>query len=133
MDPAYPPTDACRCFDRASLCGWDLPGSTLASFGVGLGDFALVSYHGRSVWCQAFDVGNPGADAAELSVGTCIALGINPDARRGGMSARLGIVILPGSHTVYASSERPYCLDALEISFYGSQAGQAVDLHMEAT
>lgn len=128
VDPAYPPTDARRYFDSASLCGWVTPGNSLADHGVGLGDFALVSYQGRSVWCQAFDSGNPGADAAELSVGACIALGINPDARRGGVTAGVDIVILPGSHSVYAPSERPYCLDALEIDFYGRQAGQAAGI-----
>jgi hypothetical protein len=128
VDPNYFPTDARRYVDAAAIPGWVLPGHSLASFGVGLGDFAVVEYGGRQIFALAYDVGSYTAPTAELSVHACDLLGIPSNPRTGGAAAGITITILPQSHTTYAPLEHPHPLDPDEISFYGRQAAIAAGL-----
>lgn len=94
--------DPRRYFDSTLVCGWVLPGSTLKALGVGLGDLAAVTYNGKTIWAQAYDVGPEHSERLELSVEACRQLGIDSDARNGGTAGGVSISILVKSRRMTA-------------------------------
>jgi hypothetical protein len=102
INPSYGEGDPRRYFDSTQVCGWVLPGSTLRALGIGLGDLAAITYKGVTVWAQAYDVGPEHSEKLEISVEACRQLGIPDDARNGGVSDGVDIVILKGSRRLAA-------------------------------
>ena len=74
---------------------------------------AELSYEGRTVWAQAYDVGPADSVKLEISVEACTQLGIPNCARKGGALDGLSITILPGSRrlTAEGGKVRPWTVD----------------------
>lgn len=113
VDARYKETDARRYFDSAAVPGWVIPRGAFAGTDVGLGDLAELSYEGRTVWAQAYDVGPADSQKLEISVEACTQLGIPNCARKGGAVDGLSITILPGSRrlTAEGGKVRPWTVD----------------------
>lgn len=60
-----------------------------------LGCRAIVSYNGKQVECVVGDIG-PATHLGEMSIACAKAVGINPDARRGGVAGGVRYTIFPG-------------------------------------
>lgn len=113
VDGRYGERDPRRYFDSSAVTGWVIPRGAFAGTDVGLGDLAELSYEGRTVWAQAYDVGPADSAKLEISVEACTQLGIPNCARRGGASDGLSITILPGSRHLTAEDGkvRPWTVD----------------------
>lgn len=113
VDARYRESDARSYFDSAAVPGWVIPRGAFAGQDVGLGDLAELSYEGRTVWAQAYDVGPADSAKLEISVEACTQLGIPNCARRGGAPDGLSITILPGSRrlTAEGGKVRPWTVD----------------------
>jgi len=113
VDARYRETDPRRYFDSAAVPGWVIPRGAFAGTDVGLGDLAELSYEGRTVWAQAYDVGPADSEKLEISVEACTQLGIPNCARKGGAPDGLSITILPGSRrlTAEGGKVRPWTVD----------------------
>jgi hypothetical protein len=113
VHPGYQQNDARRYFDSAAVPGWVIPRGAFAGTDVGLGDLAELSYKGRTVWAQAYDVGPADSVKLEISVEACTQLGIPNCARKGGAPDGLSITILPGSRrlTAEGGKVRPWTVD----------------------
>ena len=119
VDGRYGQHDSRRYFDSSAVPGWVIPRGAFAGTDVGLGDLAELSYEGRTVWAQAYDVGPADSVKLEISVEACTQLGIPNCARRGGAVDGLSITILPGSRrlTAEGGKVRPWTVrDAEEVS-----------------
>ncbi len=113
VDGRYGERDPRRYFDSAAVPGWVIPRGAFAGTDVGLGDLAELSYEGRTVWAQAYDVGPADSAKLEISVEACTQLGIPNCARKGGSVDGLSITILPGSRrlTAEGGKVRPWTAD----------------------
>ena len=113
VDGRYGERDPRRYFDSAAVPGWVIPRGAFAGTDVGLGDLAELSYEGRTVWAQAYDVGPADSAKLEISVEACTQLGIPNCARNGGAADGLSITILPGSRrlTAEGGKVRPWTVD----------------------
>jgi hypothetical protein len=113
VHPGYQQNDARRYFDSSAVPGWVIPRGAFAGTDVGLGDLAELSYEGRTVWAQAYDVGPADSVKLEISVEACTQLGIPNCARKGGSVDGLSITILPGSRrlTAEGGKVRPWTVD----------------------
>ena len=113
VDGRYGQHDSRRYFDSSAVPGWVIPRGAFAGTDVGLGDLAELSYEGRTVWAQAYDVGPADSAKLEISVEACTQLGIPNCARKGGAVDGLSITILPGSRrlTAEGGKVRPWTVD----------------------
>ena len=113
VDGRYGQHDSRRYFDSSAVPGWVIPRGAFAGTDVGLGDLAELSYEGRTVWAQAYDVGPADSQKLEISVEACTQLGIPNCARKGGAVDGLSITILPGSRrlTAEGGKVRPWTVD----------------------
>ena len=113
VDGRYGERDPRRYFDSSAVPGWVIPRGAFAGTDVGLGDLAELSYEGRTVWAQAYDVGPADSMKLEISVEACAQLGIPNCARKGGAPDGLSITILPGSRrlTAEGGKVRPWTVD----------------------
>ncbi len=113
VDGRFGERDPRRYFDSAAVPGWVIPRGAFAGTDVGLGDLAELSYEGRTVWAQAYDVGPADSVKLEISVEACTQLGIPNCARKGGAPDGLSITILPGSRRLTADGGkvRPWTVD----------------------
>ena len=113
VDGRYGQHDSRRYFDSSAVPGWVIPRGAFAGTDVGLGDLAELSYEGRTVWAQAYDVGPADSVKLEISVEACTQLGIPNCARKGGVPDGLSITILPGSRrlTAEGGKVRPWTVD----------------------
>ena len=113
VNPGYGERDARRYFDSSAVPGWVIPRGAFAGTDVGLGDLAELSYEGRTVWAQAYDVGPADSVKLEISIEACTQLGIPNCARKGGAVDGLSITILPGSRrlTAEGGKVRPWTVD----------------------
>ena len=113
VDGRYGQHDSRRYFDSSAVPGWVIPRGAFAGTDVGLGDLAELSYEGRTVWAQAYDVGPADSVKLEISVEACTQLGIPNCARKGGAVDGLSITILPGSRRLFAEGGkvRPWTVD----------------------
>ena len=113
VDGRYGERDPRRYFDSSAVPGWVIPRGAFAGTDVGLGDLAELSYEGRTVWAQAYDVGPADSVKLEISVEACTQLGIPNCARKGGVPDGLSITILPGSRRLFAEGGkvRPWTVD----------------------
>ena len=131
VDGRYGERDPRRYFDSAAVPGWVIPRGAFAGTDVGLGDLAELSYEGRTVWAQAYDVGPADSAKLEISVEACTQLGIPNCARKGGSVDGLSITILPGSRRLTAESGkvRPWTVDnvARISEMAEAYAGQAAE------
>lgn len=122
VDPRWPPGSPRRSFDSSALGGWVLPGHDLDGY-ARIGDLALLTYQGRSVWAQCFDSGNSGSDRCEISVRAADALGIPNGGRDGGVASGLRVLVLLGSRSTYGAL-RPLSSHT-EIQVAGARAARA--------
>ena len=131
VNPGYGERDARRYFDSSAVPGWVIPRGAFSGTDVGLGDLAELSYEGRTVWAQAYDVGPADSVKLEISVEACTQLGIPNCARKGGALDGLSITILPGSRrlTAEGGKVRPWTVDNVEriSEMAGAYAGQAAE------
>lgn len=106
-DPAKDRKDQGRYVDSSQVPYIVLPPSVAASTGAKLGDMVMVynQRNGKSSPAIYADVG-PGNHLGEGSVALANALGINSDARKGGVDGGLVYVVFPGS-----GNRRPRSLD----------------------
>ena len=113
VDGRFGERDPLRYFDSSAVPGWVIPRGAFAGTDVGLGDLAELSYEGRTVWAQAYDIGPADSQRLEISVEACTQLGIPNCARKGGASDGLSITILPGSRrlTAEGGKVRPWTID----------------------
>ena len=113
LDGRFGERDPRRYFDSSAVPGWVIPRGAFAGTDVGLGDLAELSYEGRTVWAQAYDVGPADSQKLEISVEACTQLGIPNCARKGGAADGLSITILPGSRrlTAEGGKVRPWTVD----------------------
>lgn len=113
VDGRFGERDPRRYFDSSAVPGWVIPRGAFAGTDVGLGDLAELSYEGRTVWAQAYDVGPADSAKLEISVEACTQLGIPNCARKGGAPDGLSIAILPGSRrlTAEGGKVRPWTVD----------------------
>jgi hypothetical protein len=113
VDGRYGERDPRRYFDSSAVPGWVIPRGAFAGTDVGLCDLAELSYEGRTVWAQAYDVGPADSQKLEISVEACTQLGIPNCARKGGAPDGLSITILPGSRRLTAEGVkvRPWTVD----------------------
>ena len=113
VDGRFGERDPRRYFDSAAVPGWVIPRGAFAGTDVGLGDLAELSYEGRTVWAQAYDVGPADSAKLEISVEACAQRGIPTCARKGGAPDGLSITILPGSRrlTAEGGKVRPWTVD----------------------
>ena len=131
VDGRYGQHDSRRYFDSSAVPGWVIPRGAFAGTDVGLGDLAELSYEGRTVWAQAYDVGPADSQKLEISVEACTQLGIPNCARKGGAVDGLSITILPGSRrlTAEGGKVRPWTVDSVArisemAEMYLSQGGE---------
>jgi len=131
VDGRYGQHDSRRYFDSSAVPGWVIPRGAFAGTDVGLGDLAELSYEGRTVWAQAYDVGPADSQKLEISVEACTQLGIPNCARKGGAVDGLSITILPGSRrlTAEGGKVRPWTVDNVArisemAEMYLSQGGE---------
>lgn len=128
QDSRFPEGDAHRYFDSAALPGWVVPGALLKPYGVQLGDLAAVSYGGRTVWCQAYDVGPTASKRIELSVEACRQLGIPDCARSGGTDGGVSVAILPGSRTLTSGADRVRPWSRADVNQVAAQAAKLLQV-----
>jgi len=116
FDPTKKRTDPRRYVDSSTVPYLAVP-PELRTLGVGLGDVALVEYHGRSSPAIVADVG-PRGKLGEGSIALAKAIGVPESPRRGGTGNGVQVTLWPGT-----SKGWPRSLDDIAAQVQGLRAG----------
>jgi hypothetical protein len=99
VNPSKQPADPHRYVDSTKIPYIALPRQLMRRAGIGLGDYAVVlnPATGKSSYAVFADVG-PDNALGEGSIALATAIGVNPDARKGGTRLRIFYLVFPASN-----------------------------------